>query len=164
MFRKIFLKLTLLAGFCIAPMYGYDCGNCFFDCYGTLETGFLAGAYGSFHTFYFHTEDITTENLVLEHDDIQQAPGGGGYIGYGCSFCNRYVLSLKAGITGFVSEARHSIIENFNQVTKERVKYVIDLSVQPGALIGNCFLMYVKFGGSYIDVRQEAKFMGSQQA
>ena len=167
MFRKIFLKLTLLAGFCITPMYGYDCGDCCFDCCDTLETGFLAGAYGSFHTFYFRTKNTDeneggTDRLLFEQDDIQRAPGGGGYIGYGCSFCDRYVLAFKAGVTGFASEARHGsaeFFESLNYATEERVRYVVDLSIQPGALIGNCFLMYVKFGTSYIDVRQKAKLI-----
>ncbi len=169
MFRKIFLKLTLLAGFCIIPMYGNDWTDCCFDCCDTLETGFLAGAYGSFHTFHFRTrdtfEDVGNKRFLFEHDDTQRAPGGGGYIGYGCCFCDRYVLAFKAGVTGFASQVRHGLsetfFEEFNYATEERVKYVVDLSVQPGALIGNCFLMYVKFGASYIDVRQKAKFTGT---
>ncbi len=165
MFRKIFLKLTLLAGFCITPMYGNDCGNCCFNCCDVLETGFLAGAYGSFHTFHIRTRDTfedEDDRLLFEHDDIQRAPGGGGYIGYGCSFCDRFVLAFKAGVTGFASEARHGFFSQFEEIsyaTEERVKYVVDFSVQPGAFIGNCFLMYVKFGGSYIDIRQKAKFI-----
>ncbi|MFZ0565560.1 MAG: hypothetical protein WAM28_05190 [Chlamydiales bacterium] len=166
MYRSFFLKLLLFISTCAPSLYGFnsEAGNS-----GSLGTGFLVGGYATFHIFYFHTKDQTfdlfgdeIEQGLWEYDSIQRAPGGGGFIGYGISFCERFTLALKAAATGYSSEAKHSYYDDSPVLVypnKMKVKYIVDLSLEPGAKLGNCFLLYAKFGPSYVGWRQTRQIL-----
>ncbi len=170
MVRQLFFKLGVVGALCVSSLYGFGFDNCRSNDCDYLGTGFLIGGYGSLHTFYFHSCDTfrdigssTNEKLLFDYDLIQRAGGGGGYIGYGCSFCDRFTISLKVAAMGFGSEAKHSFItpfpsidDNFTQELK--VRYVVDIFAQPGALIGNCLLLYTKLGATYADVKQTVQW------
>ncbi|MFZ0565559.1 MAG: hypothetical protein WAM28_05185 [Chlamydiales bacterium] len=156
MLRKFFLNLLLLISVSTAPLLSKEsCSNC-------LGSGFLVGAYGTFHVFEFHTKDNvfalpTVQSELWEYDAFQRAPGGGSFIGWGVPFCERLNLAFKAAVTGYASEAQYSYFD-FNPTlsfpNKMRVRYVVDLSLEPGVRIGNCLLLSVKFGPSYVGWRQ----------
>ncbi len=155
--QNFFLKLCLLIGVSFTSLYAYDnCGCCSRG--DQLGTGFLIGAYGAFDTFYFHASNTETDSnqpgqLTAEWDMIQQAPGGGGFAGYGCGFCDVYSLAFIVSATGFTNSAQHQFFEvfgsNSNLRHKVRLCYVVDLSLQPGVLVSNCLLAYFKVGASY---------------
>ncbi|MFZ0565383.1 MAG: hypothetical protein WAM28_04285 [Chlamydiales bacterium] len=161
MFRSFFLTLVLFISAYIPSLLGYHCESSYCN---TLGSGFLIGGYGVFHTFNFHTEDAvpgsnTIQNQFWSYDATQRAPGGGGFIGYGVSLCKRFTLALKAAATGYSSEAKHSFFVDQSDApqyypNKMRVEYIIDLSLEPGVNIGNCLLLYFKFGPSYVGWRQ----------
>ncbi|MFZ0565561.1 MAG: hypothetical protein WAM28_05195 [Chlamydiales bacterium] len=161
MFRRVFLKLLLFTSACVPQLYGYNYAP---DPHSSLGSGFLVGGYATFHSFYFHTKDLALDTAgdpadqnLWEYDSTQRAPGGGGFVGYGISFCERFTLALKAAATGYSSEANHSDYDGFLSdffPNKMKVKYIVDLCLEPGAKLGNCLLLYAKFGPSYVGWKQ----------
>lgn len=166
MIRKLFLMLAFLASISATSLHAFDEKCCYSDyCCDALGTGFLIGAYGAFDIF--HSENHTfiqeeEEEFILpsaQYSTSQRAPGGGGFIGYGFCFCDRFVNAFKAAITGYSSSTQNS---NFPRLSgadiptanELRLNYIIDLTWEPGTLIGDCLLMYFKFGGSYASVGQ----------
>ena len=164
MIRNFFLTCVFLTSVFATSLHAFNWNDCCYSdcCCDTLGTGFLIGAYGAFDIFCFHGEDqveVVPEDdaqLFQDFDVIHRAPGGGGFIGYGFCFCDRFVNAFKAAVTGYGSSAKHTTffnLENFSQFNTWQLRYIVDLTWEPGMLIGDCLLMYFKFGASYASVR-----------
>jgi len=179
--RKFFQYTLMVFGLSSTALFGSCHDDCYDDCRcDSMGCGFLGGAYGSFHIFYYHAKDEVfhfdqdssrvgvgengdPEFHFHEYDLTQRAPGGGGFIGYGMPFCNCFSLALKAGVTGFGSSAEHIFFDSGPGTTDENyrnelcVRYIIDLSFQLGTQVTECFLVYFNFGASHIEFRQTYK-------
>ncbi|MFZ0564763.1 MAG: hypothetical protein WAM28_01005 [Chlamydiales bacterium] len=164
--KKIVFKIVLFLGIGLNA-YGYD------DSYYCsrpipLGAGLGIGVYGSFHTVFFNVRDKETtipipgENsfrYLERYDTVQQAPGGGLFLSYGCTFCNRFVATIRADALALASSAEHAYVEQDDQqntLHEVGLRGILDLSFQPGFLIGNCALAYFKAGGTIGWVKEKA--------
>lgn len=169
--KRAFFRLVLLAGVGFSTMYGYNCCSNYCTNPNPLGTGFMIGVYGTFQTVYFNTRDRITEledgnRAFWRFDSIQKAPGGGGFISYGCPFYDRLVAAIR--IDGFgLAESAHYNYRDGTELDDENVtqdinfhemglRWAVDLCFQPGILVGNCLLSYFKVGATLGGVREKA--------
>ncbi|MFZ0564764.1 MAG: hypothetical protein WAM28_01010 [Chlamydiales bacterium] len=153
--------------------YGYGCWSpCSLNT-GPLGTGFTVGGYGSFHTVFFNVRDKETtipdagENsfrYLERYDTIQEAPGGGGFLSYGCKRCNCLIAAVRLDAIGLAQNAKRSYSDALlqdNIVHEVGLRWILDLSFQPGFLIGKCILGYLKAGGTVSGVREQVQIKRS---
>lgn len=170
--KSLFLGLALLLGLSFSTLNADDYSDKY--CYPDpclFKPGFSLGVYGTFHTVFFNVRNVITEGcdgdrLLWRYDSIQDGPGGGAFISYDWNICDCLVSSIRLDAFGLAETSEHAFRDDNthdNVLHQAALRWAVDLSCQPGVMMGDCVLGYLKIGATLGGVREQASIRNEDE-